>query len=374
MDVIKKLVSGFTKLKKDDEEKISLLSEYLNQKQLKDVRSNLKRKAIKVAVFDVSFFGKVPRLVPNLADYNEIIKKKIFEKFSGIAKKIIPSFIAPELVGSEDAKKAAALQIFSKENFHVLLIGDPGTGKTKILSDTAAFCPLSSFGLGSGTSNVGLSVSVYGDKISEGLLPMANNGLCALDELNLMKKGDYASLYNAMEKGFVTYDKGGKHLKFDANVRILATANPKKDRFAGKNISQLKKELPFDSALLTRFHVIFFFRKPNLEKFVRITKKILESKKEVSERDREFIKAYAKYSLNEINDVKFDNSFEKMIVDFVGMIKKNEMRYLIEVSPRIVIGLKKMAMASARMCLRKNVNEEDIETAINILKSSLESF
>ena len=45
-----------------------------------------------------------------------------------------------------------------------------------------------------------------------------------------MKEENRAGLYNAMEKGFVTYDKGGNHYKFDAKVRILATANPKGDR------------------------------------------------------------------------------------------------------------------------------------------------
>jgi DNA replicative helicase MCM subunit Mcm2 (Cdc46/Mcm family) len=162
----------------------------------------------------------------------ENIKEKAFTNFSEKAKEIIPQYIAPNISGMETIKKAAALQLFAKEQeqLHMLLLGDPGTGKTQILHSASDLSPISSFSLGSGTSGVGLSITIKGKEASKGILPLADKGLCCIDELNLMKSQDYASLYNAMEKGFITYDKAGHHHRYDARVNVLATANPLGDK------------------------------------------------------------------------------------------------------------------------------------------------
>jgi len=100
-----------------------------------------------------------------------------------------------------------------------------------------------------------------------------------------MKKDDMASLYNAMEKGFITYDKGGKHHKFSARISVLATANPKKDKFQGRDIAELKKQIPFDSALLSRFHMVFLVMNPDVDEFRRIARSIIKDEKKEINKD-----------------------------------------------------------------------------------------
>jgi len=307
---------------------------------------------------------------------NKIVKGKVlentFKNFSKDAKNIIPKFIAMNIVGLEEVKKAAGVQLFSNftEPVHILLLGDPGTGKTDILRSASNLHPISSFGLGSGTSGVGLTVTVKGNEVSKGLLPMADKGLCAVDELNLMQERDRASLYNAMEKGFITYDKGGNHYKFDARVRVIATANPKGDRFVGWTVETLKKQLPFDSALLTRFHLVFLIRKPDIKQFVEISKRILRGdKRKVLTGDERFIRDYVDYAAN-IN-VEIPGEFEREIIDFIAEIKQNEKKYLIEVSPRLVLGFIRLAKASARMGLREKVTQEDIDLVKEIVTRGL---
>jgi len=298
------------------------------------------------------------------------VKKQLFEEFSKEIYDRMSETIAPHIHGLDMVKRALVLQLFAKEPFHILLLGDPGTGKTDLIRSAADLHPISSFGLGSGTTGVGLVVTIKGNEIIKGLLPNADEGVCAIDELNLMKEENRAGLYNAMEKGFVTYDKGGKHVRFDARVRVVATANPRGDRFNGKNVKELKRQLPFDSALLTRFHLLFLVRKPDLKKFADIAKSIVDEKKaKVKEKDIDFIKEYVKYALEK--KATIPEKLKQQIIDFSKAIKKSEDKYLVEVSPRLILGFIRLAKASALMDLREEVNQTDVDRAKDIVTNSL---
>ncbi len=379
MDVIR-LMRG---LSEPEKESLSRMSYLLSKPDLNAVERLLKQKKISIEMkriktieMDYPSIQSLDREVDDIVqDLNDSIKEKIKEdssdEFSSKAFERIAQLIAPNIVGMEHVKKAAVLQLFAVDHLHILLLGDPGTGKTDILRSVASLHPISSFGLGSGTTGAGLAVTVKGNEISKGLLPMADGGIACIDELNLMKEDSRAAMYNAMEKGFITYDKGGKHHKFDARVSVIATANPKGDKFTAKDIGGLKKQLPFDSALLTRFHLVFLIKKPDKEAFKEIARGILKNKKvEISKEDLIFVKDYVAKA-NEIKDVHIPPSVEHHIVDAVAEIKTHEEDYLIEISPRLVVGLQRMVKASARAEMRKTADKRDIDRVREILTTSL---
>ena len=372
----------FRKLPETERQKLTKFSKYLSEAELKYVEKLLKQKVIDIELVKPSYsnFLDAPskptiKVIQSETEQIKKIKSKLNQKysekiFSLISKTEIDKFVAPNIVGMDDVKKAAALILFSKEPFHLLLLGDPGTGKTDIISSIDKYSPISSFGLGSGTSGVGLAVTVQGNEVKPGLLPLANNGIACIDELNLMKEENRASLYNAMEKGFVSYDKAGKHIKFDAKISVAATANPKGDKFSGKTIEKLDKQLPFDSALLTRFHLLFLVRKPSLKEFKEISKKIIAGNKvNVTDEFEKIIKDYIKKA-RQIK-VSLPKELEKEIVDFVEELKLTEKNYLTEISPRLVVGFVRMAQAKARMRLRNEVTRDDIKYVQDIIESSL---
>lgn len=308
-----------------------------------------------------------------IKDINKKIKEEIdnqtFSKFSEKAPKAIPKLIANNIVGLEDAKFAASLMLFAKKPFHILLLGDPGTGKTEILRSVTALASKASFGLGSGTSGAGLSATYKGKELIKGLLPQAHNGIACIDELNLMKVQDRAALYNAMEKGFVTYDKGGKHEQLDAKIRVIATANPKGDKFVGQSAAILKKQLPFAQALLSRFHLVFLIRKPGKEELTTITRQIVtHNKQKLRKPDIDFIKHYIKWTNKSIT---FPKKFEPMVVNFIEDLFEDQNKFLVEIGPRTVVGIMRMAEAYARMQGKDEVSQEDL---LKILKIAKDSF
>ena len=368
---------------------VQVLATYLDDDQLSYIKQLLKlgkvgvsyqKERLNPAFCDPKPFPQLNKAKPDkelnlpLANWNNKIKKlaeeELFQAFAPNAKAILPGLIAPHIVGLDAAKKVAAYQLFSPERFHVLLLGDPGTGKTEILRGASQYAPISSFGLGSGTSAAGLAAAKKGKEIVKGLLPLAHKGVCCIDELNLLKPADRGALLNAMEKGFVTYDKGGRHQEFPAEVRVLATANPKGDRFVGSKVHFLKEQLPFDPALLSRFHFVFFVRRPSKEEFLKITKRLVSQEQDkVTKEDVDFIRSYVAYASKQ--KVAFNKELEPIITDFFDDIKSREDDYLIELSPRLVLGVVRLAKAIARVQLREMVMQDDLQEAIRIFKESL---
>lgn len=313
-------------------------------------------------------------LEPFAAETNQKIRdavhQKLFQDFAKESWEMLPTIIAPNIMGMESVKRAAAVQLFATDAVHILLLGDPGTGKTEILRGATQLSPVSAFGLGSGTTGVGLVATVIGKEVSKGILPMADGGLCAIDELNLMKDESRAGLYNAMEKGFVTYSKKGEHLRFDARVNVIATANPRGDKFIGSDLKGMKKQLPFDSALLTRFHLLFIVRKPDLAEFKEISRKLVRNeKRSAAAADIAFVKAYVEHAKG--LSVRFPKELEEEVVAFAEKLKMGEKLYLSEISPRIVVGLMNLAKASARMELRSTVTRQDLDRVTKLVEQSL---
>lgn len=376
-------------LSKKDKRNLDTVSPFLEIHDFKKVKKLLKLGKIGIAYSSFKISNKLiddehyPTLNPAVEDaeiveltkvWNNILeeeaRRKKYKAFSQLAEQRIRKFIAPHIVGMEEVKESAMLQLFSTDKVHILLLGDPSTGKTDILRAVNDLAPISSYGLGSGTSSAGLTVTFKGNEMIKGLLLMANNGICCIDELNLMRARDRGSLLNAMEKGFITYHKGNKHVKLDANISLLATANPKGDKFVGRTTETWLKQIPFDPALLSRFHLVFFIRRPNTKQFINIAKKIVSQREKNMEiNDALFIRDYIEFS--QMVEVSFDEKLKKKIVDFATKLKKDERKFLIEVTPRLILGIMRLAKASARIKLRNKVEEKDLNKVFNLYEKSL---
>jgi len=175
---------------------------------------NHKTTLVKLVSYPIISLLKEDKHIQSVIDkLNKEIKEKseeeAFINFSENSESVI-KYISPNILGMDNIKKSVFLQLFSNHRVHILLLGDPGVGKTEILRSINVLAPIASFGLGSGASKAGLTMSILGKKIIPGLLPMANKGIACIDELNLLKIKDRGGLLNAMEKGLIAIVKGIK--------------------------------------------------------------------------------------------------------------------------------------------------------------------
>ena len=114
--------------------------------------------------------------------------------------------IAPAIYGYDEEKLAMILQLFSgvtkhlpdgsriRGDLHMLLIGDPGTGKSQMISYVENIAPRSVYTSGKGSSAAGLTAAAvrddFGDgqqwSLEAGALVLADKGIAAVDELDKM--------------------------------------------------------------------------------------------------------------------------------------------------------------------------------------------
>ncbi|MGQ3412615.1 LAGLIDADG family homing endonuclease [Natrinema sp. LN54] len=141
-------------------------------------------------------------------DITEEDKKAIYEisNRDAVYEQMVAS-IAPSIYGYDQEKLAMILQLFSgvtkqlpdgsriRGDLHMLLIGDPGTGKSQMLGYIENIAPRSVYTSGKGSSSAGLTAAAvrddFGDgqqwSLEAGALVLADQGIAAIDELDKMR-------------------------------------------------------------------------------------------------------------------------------------------------------------------------------------------
>jgi DNA replication licensing factor MCM5 len=114
---------------------------------------------------------------------------------------LIARSIAPAIFGLEDVKRAVACLLFGgtrkflpdgmklRGDINVLLLGDPGTGKSQVLKFAQEVAPVGVFTSGKGSSAAGLTASVVKDAKGEfflegGAMVLADGGVICIDEVS----------------------------------------------------------------------------------------------------------------------------------------------------------------------------------------------
>lgn len=298
--------------------------------------------------------------------------------------------IAPRLYGLETEKQALALQqcegntlTIQEEHIrgqsHILLAGDPGQGKSKLLSFMASLHPRGIKVTGKGSTAAGLTAAVVKDEengewtLMAGAMVLADRGLVCADEFEKMRNEDRSAMHPAMSDQKIPINKAGINVELNTRCSVLAACNPKLGQW--NDYATLKENIKLPITLLSRFDLIFILKNDRtiVEEMARVDHVLdIRSNPEglappFSHGELRKLFAYArtvKPRLTTSVIAELRKFYEEMAK--AAMIANDIM-----ITIRQLEGLIRLTEASAKLHLREETTVQDARNAIRILNESL---
>jgi replicative DNA helicase Mcm len=318
-------------------------------------------------------------------------------KTPDLYKKVIGS-IAPRIEGKGmgEVKRAIALQLFGgvpelegdgvlvPGDINILLIGDPGIGKTHIIKHISGnLAPRGIYTTGAGSSGVGLTASVikksdYGGeyRVEAGPMVLGDKGIVCIDEFDKMPPEERGKIHEALSNQTVTIAKAGVNITFNSRCTVLGGANPKGDRIdIGKSI---KEQIDLPSSIIDRFDLLYILQDivDEEEDWKVASSSVDKDYREESNKNKipqDMLRKYIAYARTNIEPELNDEAKESIKKYYVTTRGNREDNDPIPITPRFLNTLKKLSQARARMELRETVTSEDVEEGVDIVKNCLET-
>ena len=311
---------------------------------------------------------------------------------------LLVNTLAPEIYGHNTVKEGLLLQLFEgnrpdDDSFktdtmdrwtsHILLIGDPGVGKSQLVSAINKRAPKCISIAGTNTSQAGLTTSAVKDELTgtwtmeAGGVVLADTGLLCIDEFDKLTPSAQKSLNEPMEQLSVSSAKAGLVQTMTARTSILAAANPKYSRFTDNK--PIKEQLDIAESTLSRFDLIFVLRdfvnesKDKALANTLLTKNSSENELEVLSDD--CFKKYITYMKANCFPVLTDEVIS-LLSDFYVDVRQQARAYEDgkPITARDLKSLERLTIARAKCEGRTITKISDAEHAIRIYTESLESL
>ena len=323
--------------------------------------------------------------------------------------RLITASIAPSLYGMYVEKEALALQLFSgvpkllpdgrriRGDIHLLLVGDPGTGKSELLSYMSRLSPRGIYATGKAATAAGLTAAAVRDEFGEGrwtleagALVLADLGLACIDEIEKMNPQDRSAIHEAMEQQRISVAKAGITAVLQSRCAVLAAANPKFGRFDEHKYISEQIDLP--PALLSRFDIIFsMIDRPQADRDRELAEHVLKGHQvgEMMKRRESGLTTAETQALEEPYTPHFNPDFLRKYVAYAKRIypimtdeamATIEKKYLdirktgegagssVPITPRQLEAIIRLSEASARLRLSSEVTVDDADRAVRIVE------
>ena len=240
--------------------------------------------------------------------------------------------VAPMIYGYEMVKQALLCVAVGGQTYipskggrirgtiNILLVGDPGCGKSKMIESVGAIVAIFEYSSGQASTKAGMTAGVIKEdgnmELEAGLVVRADGGVAAIDEFEKVDKNDRSALLEQMEHGRVTVHKYKFHETLNARCGVIGAANPKDGELKPPDEMTIQKQIEdIPLPIQSRFDLIFLIEDiPDPPKDRKIVEKMMES------RDPEYAKPLH-YVTNNSNETEIQKHVN-FVKDLITVAKK----------------------------------------------------
>jgi len=304
--------------------------------------------------------------------------------------------VAPSVDIDSKVKEAVALSLFGgvqlikedvieRGDIHILIIGDPGIGKTRFLRSIRRIAPKSIYVSGENATKVGLSAGLVKDEntgewmLQAGALALASGGYVLLDEIDKLNPQDIPSLREAMQDQTITVTKIIS-ATLNAKTTIIAVGNPKGDSFGDD--AEPYKYIDISKSILSRFDLVFTLKRTvdkNKTDFIvdnLVRTNTLEDYNQGYVIPPDLMTkliVYARTNVNPIFTTEAKEKFRKYAHALDDLAYKYQALNQF-MTDRAYGSMWRLSTAYARIQLKDKVDVEDVDRAYNMIRYSLHTL
>ncbi|EFC43100.1 predicted protein, partial [Naegleria gruberi] len=282
--------------------------------------------------------------------------KHFWEKYKEnplAGRSLILKSMCPQLFGLYFVKLAVALTIIGgvpmKKNntrirgeSHLLIVGDPGTGKSQFLKYASKLSPRYVMTNGIGTTSAGLTVMASKESggdwaLEAGALVLADGGVCCIDEFDAIREHDRVTIHEAMEQQTLSIAKAGLVCKLNTRTTVLAACNPK-----GKyDLEANSQDEEWDN---------------RVSSFILNEQQMEEEDSQLWSFDK--LRAYISYIKSEYHP-QIPPESGRILTEYYRLQRRADRRVAARTTIRLLESLVRLAQAHARLMCRKEVTVQD---------------